>query len=182
MEQSNRLQFPPKIDISNLPQPDMAPIQRHTSLNPKPTNWREECDKRGNVIVEMVKERKLLQQLILEHCLKLEEYGFECEAGPLERCEDYQQLKCFAAGVGHIKMPLLEDMPLHGIRGIKRMVVEADDEIVHAYLECGHTVSIARADYIKMDPMPTINATLPCDICIELLQAKNIYEHEVKDT
>lgn len=28
---------------------------------------------------------------------KLEGYGFECEAGPLEKCEDWKALKSFAA-------------------------------------------------------------------------------------
>ena len=185
MEKPEVLQFPKKVPISNLPQPDMGfvpwPGKKKHPGDKAPTDWRKEADRRGKMVVGLVEERKLLQQLILTHCLRLEEYGFSCEVGPLAGCEDYQLLKSFAAGVGHIVMPLLEDMPLHGVRGVKRIVVEGEGKVVHAYLECGHTASIERADYDKMDPKPTINATLPCDICIELLKAKGIYKHEIKD-
>jgi len=142
----------------------------------KPVNWREEADRRGNRLIAVVQERQILQQLLLQHCLQLEKYGFECEAGSLENCEDFQQIKAFAAGVGHIKMPLLEEMPKHGVRGIKRIVFEHEENEVHVYLECGHIPTMDREYYDSLEEKPTINATMPCDICIELLQAKGIYE------
>lgn len=199
---NNKVEFPSRIPVSKHP-------QIHTGLNldrqhmsdrsmqrqpdgslksdkpkgslRKPINWRDEADRRGNRLIAVVNERKLMQQLLLQHCLNLEKYGFTCDAGPLEMCEDFQQIKSFAAGVGHIKMPLLEDMPKHGVRGIKRVVFEPENETlgpqVHVYLECGHIPTMDRKHYDEMDEKPRVNATMPCDLCTEMLKAKGIYEN-----
>ena len=140
-----------------------------------PINYRDEADRRGKMVIAMVEERKKLQDLILESCLKLEELGFECEAGPLGNCEEFLQIKSFARGVPHITRPSLESMPLHGVRGVKRIESHPEQDRVSVYLECGHIIEYSNDEYASADPKPTMQATVPCEICIAMLKEKGVY-------
>jgi len=139
----------------------------------KPINWKEEADRRGNRLIAVVEERKKIQELILECCIQLENCGFECEAGSLSNCDHFMQLKAFARGVPHITRPRLEEMPLSGMRAVKRVEAGSSDKPANIYLNCGHILEVEQSE---LEGNYKLHDEAPCPMCMEMLNAKGILE------
>jgi hypothetical protein len=139
-----------------------------------PVNWRDRAIKAEKYLVSMVEERKKLQQLILEACVKLREYGFECEAGQLVNCMEFQEIMAFAKGVPHITRPPLETMRLDGRRAVKKMQSHPEEDKYYLYAECGHVLEWTTAQ-VKVAEVK-MNSLVECQLCTAMLKEKGILE------
>jgi hypothetical protein len=138
----------------------------------KALNWQQRAIKAERAFLALLEERKKLQDLILESCIKLGSYGFECKAGPLETCEEFIQIKAFARGTPHVTRPPLDSMPLDGMRLIKAIHVPQEDRMQTEYfLNCGHSIKTS-----VVDSSWTINGEVKCAKCLELLKERGMYQ------
>lgn len=159
---------------------------------------RERVARAERAFVAMVEERKKVQNLLLEACLKLEKYNFTCEAGPLANCKEFRDIKAFARGVPEVVRPPLESMPLNGKRWIKASKTAVGENKIPQTtitLECGHEYT-----FTPIVDRPSISETmtsggrlevprerlkngerLGCQSCIDLLQAREMYRLNPND-
>ena len=141
----------------------------------QPINWKERAEKAEKFFVQMVEERKKIQELIHEACLRLEKYGFKCDAGPLETCTDFRDIKAFAVGIPHVVRPPLEAFSYDGKRLIKRTQTVGDTDRIDVVLECGHIIDMSKA-VADIPPKPKVGILWACELCTDMLKEKGLYE------
>lgn len=149
---------------------------RKINKDPSRLNWRERANRAEHAFVQMVEERKQLQNLLLEACMKLEKYGFTCEAGDLKSCKEFRDIMMFARGTPEIVRPPLESMPLDGTRSVKRL--HKAGATTEVFLECGHSYEVLPDEVKGVKP----NAVMPCPQCAELLMERGMFLHSEKQT
>lgn len=191
--QPPKFSIPDKIEISKiddlkagdtLEMSDGSEYERQTDGSLKKTgqaevkgfSWQRRAIRAEKAFVAMVEERKKIQNLILEACLKLEGYGFECIAGSLNNCEEFLQIKAFARGVPRITRPPLEGMSLDGKRAVKAIHVSKEEYATEYFLECGHAIKIPNADAKHDKFRYKVNDVVQCGECTILLRARGMYE------
>ena len=146
---------------------------------PKSLNYKQRANKSEAAFIQMVEERKKIQDLILESCLKIEESNFECDMGKLNDYDPFRQLKSFARGVPHITRVPLDEMPLDGKRMIKAMNQTGEvTKIVTIHLHCGHTFTTTpeAATEAKL----RMNEEVVCTDCKKLLIEREMYQEKSK--
>jgi len=183
-----QIKFPDRIPISNkMALHDGTEYERQGDGSLKKTkekgqvkamNWRDRAIKAEKMFMALLSERKKIQDLILEACVRLEDYDFGCTAGPLKSCDDFLQIKSFARGVPHITRPPLDEMPLDAARVIKGIQINADKKEATYFLECGHTIV---ADNTKEEHKMKQGKSCVCLDCLKLLQERGMYKSPAKD-
>ena len=140
-----------------------------------PVNWKDRAIKAEKMFLGLLEERKKLQMLLLENCMKLEGYGFTCDGGSLHNCKEFVEIKAFARGVPNITRPPLETMPLNGKRVVKLIKVrgEGQSKVTDCYLECGHTKA-----YPASIKSPGMREEVVCENCVRLLQEYGMFNDE----
>ena len=149
-------------------------LRRKVPKKDKPVlDWRDRAIRAETGFLNMMEERKKLQDLLLEACLKLERYGFKCDAGEMNTCLEFQEIKAFARGVPHITRPPLDSMRLNGMRNV--MSLKGHPEKEHStdvILECGHILSM------PTEHAPKLNTLTSCGLCIDLLEERGMFKEE----
>lgn len=148
-------------------------LRRMTPKKNEPVlNWRDRAIKAEKGFLNMIEERKKLQDLLLEACIKLEKYDFTCDAGSLKTCLEFQEIKSFARGVPHIVRPPLDTMLLNGDRTVMSLKGRPDGHAMDVFLECGHILELPSED------APKINTLTSCGLCINLLEERGMFTEE----
>jgi len=161
-------------EYSRAPDGSVRRITPKKGEQKAPVNWRDRAIHAEKAFLSLLDERKKLQNLLLEACLKLEKYGFECEAGPLNNCSEFLEMKHFAKGVPHIHRPPLETMALNGKRCVKRQIEHPEELYCEMYLECGHVLKYNFAESKRV----AMNDLLCCPTCTEVLKERGMYQED----
>jgi len=133
---------------------------------------KERVERAEAAFMSLLEERKKLEQLILDACIRLQDMGFtEPSSGmKLENAAAFKDLLTFAKGTPDIYVPLLDSLDKDGKRFVKRW--RTTENIGHELqLECGHSLRLSLSQ-----KLPEKDQRVMCDRCIAMLKERGDHE------
>lgn len=135
---------------------------------------KERVDKAEAGFRALVEERKKLEQLILDSCIKLKDMDFvESTSGmKLENAQSFKDIMTFARGTPNLHIPLLESLDMDGYRYVRKY--RSTEGIGHEIqLECAHTLRLG-----PEEKLPKKDQRVECPRCIAMLKERGSYKHQ----